>query len=179
MHRYEVGQPYHPSRRAWPEGAQYNYRQGQHELVLFFRSPTAREIEAVRHGQAEFGLYAHDDLLVLLYRFGAGVPWSDAPYSWHLLDPQERILPGPTGLVEPHDLMHIILVDAQSGTIRALRAVTFSPAFTTVIRSAIRAQATRPFDAARYDQALRQLYQRYPTTETLLAAANARTRGGA
>lgn len=79
MHRYEVGQPYHPSRRAWPEGAQYNYRQGQHELVLFFQSPTTREIEAVRHGQA-----------------------------------------------------------------------------------------------ARYDQALR-----YPTTEALLAAANARTRGGA
>lgn len=178
MHEYRVGQRYHLARGTWPEGAQYNYRQGQHELLLFFKWPTAREIEAVRVRDAEFGVYAHEDLVVLLYQFGSGVRWSDAPYSWHLVPAEQRNLP-PVPDEEERAFLHVILVDASTGVIRAMRAVTFSPAFTRVLHAAIRDQAARPFDAARYDQALKRLYRQYPTTETLLAAANARTRGGA
>lgn len=52
MHAYEVGQLYHPSLRSWPETPQYNYRSGEHELVLFLASPSLREVEDVREGEA-------------------------------------------------------------------------------------------------------------------------------
>lgn len=184
MHDYRVGQPYSPTRRGWPEIAQYNYRQGGHELVLFFRSPTSREIRAVRQGAAEFALYHHEDLVVLLYRFGPpgeGVPWSDAPYTWHLVPPEQRTLPpagdelGP----EARALLSVILVDAGTGIVRALRQVSLSPEFTRALHDAIREQAARTWSEPVYDAQVDMLYGRYPTTEALLAAARARTAGGA
>jgi hypothetical protein len=35
LHAYEVGKPYDPRRRSWPEGADYNFREGAHELRIF------------------------------------------------------------------------------------------------------------------------------------------------
>jgi hypothetical protein len=42
-----VGKPYHAARRTWPEGADYNFRLGAHELRLFVTSATPKEIAAV------------------------------------------------------------------------------------------------------------------------------------
>lgn len=181
MHEYRVGAPYHPDRAAWPEIAQYNHRGGGHELVLFLADPTADETEAAARGTAEFALFAEADLLLLLYRFGRpgrGIPWSDAPYSWHMAG-SERALPPPTGLAEPHALLTVMLVDAGTGIIRALRVVTLPPALTTALHLAIRDQAARPWPGGdAYDAALADLYRRYPTTESLLRVSRARARGG-
>ena len=37
MHLYQVGALHDPSRRSWPEQADYNYRAGGHELRIFLR----------------------------------------------------------------------------------------------------------------------------------------------
>lgn len=98
LHAYQVGRPYHPGRRSWPEQAQYNYRAGGHELVLFLTRPSSREVRAVTRVSAEFALHvaSDGDPIVLLYRFSnqdsSGLPWSDAPYSWHLVPQEERTL---------------------------------------------------------------------------------------
>lgn len=181
-HALQVGQPYHPQRTRWPEGAHYAYRAGHHELLLFLDSPTAREIAAVRTGAPQCALYTDDaaGLLVLLYQFGASVPWSDAPFSWHLLPAAERVVPPLSGAgEESRALLQAVLVDAATGTVQAIRAVTLTPAFTAQLHAAIRRQAARPWDRAAYDRALDALYQRYPTTRALLAATTARSRGGA
>ena len=81
MALFEVGKPYNPNKQKWLEASQYSFRSGQHELVLFFRNPTAQEVDAVRRGTAEFALSVELPLIVLCYRFGNGVPWSDASYT--------------------------------------------------------------------------------------------------
>jgi hypothetical protein len=68
-HLHSVGSPYHPDRKMWPDGAQFNYRGGDLELVLFLNQPTPSQVKAVKTGRADFGLYDADGLAVLFYRF--------------------------------------------------------------------------------------------------------------
>jgi hypothetical protein len=51
---YSVGQPYIPGRTSYPETVQYNFRAGQHELLMWLPSPTARELRDIRQGVAQF-----------------------------------------------------------------------------------------------------------------------------
>lgn len=180
LHRYEVGKLYSPNRTRWPEAVDFNYRQGVFELRLFFGSPSSREIRDVERGPCEFALFTEGDLVVLLYRFGQTVAWSDAPYSWHLVPQEQRTLPEAALGGERRDTMQIILIDAATGIIRALRIVSFSPAFSAALRLAIREQASRPWPGdAEYNRQVQALYQRYPTSEMLLRVAKIRTVGGA
>lgn len=176
---YAVGQPYLPDGRLPEPRVEYNYRSGQHQILMVLSDLRAREVRDIRQGVAEFALYVEPPLIMLLYRFGDALPWSDAPFSIHRVPAEERRIPEPTDFAEPHDLLQIDLVDADSGIVRGLRAVTFSPAFTARLRLAIIEQAAQPYTEADYDAALADLYRRYPTSETLLAAAVARTVGGA
>ncbi len=183
LHRYEVGKPYIPGRRNWPENVEYNYRQSTHELRAFMANLNLWEVEEIRRGPCEFALAVEGDVLFFLYRFGEGrreaVPWSDAPYSWHLVPADQRSLPEPHGLPEGRDTLQVILVDALTGIIRALRMVSFSPAFSTALRLAIRDQALRPWPGgAEYDRQLTAIYDRYDS-QALLARAVAKTKGGA
>ena len=50
LYRYEVGQLYHPGRTQWAEAGEYSFRDGAHELRLFWNRPSPREIEAVKTG---------------------------------------------------------------------------------------------------------------------------------
>lgn len=163
MHRYAVGEPY-TERTHWPELAQYNYRGGEHELVLFFDRPTSKETQAVRKEVVEFALFIERRLIVMLYRFGTAIPWSDAPYSIHLVPSEQRTLPPATGPAE-QALLHIVLVDASSGIIRALRVVSLVPEFTQALHRAIREQAEMPFTRADYNGELESLFARYSSAE--------------
>ena len=179
MYRYVVGQPYIPGRTSYPEAIQYNYR-GGHELLAWLQSPTAREVRDWRQGVAQFALYVEQPVIVLLHRFG-DQPWSDSPFAWHRVPEDERHLP-PTGqemeMREPRALLQVTLVDADTGIVRVLRAVSWSPAFTAAVHLAIHDQAAAPWDSDAYDAALAAIYARYPATTDLLAAATSRTEGG-
>jgi len=178
MHQYEVGKPYHPNRRSWPERGVYEYRGGQHELLLFWSQPTTKEVEDVKRGPAEFALYTEGPLIVFLFRFGRNTPWSDSPYTIHLTLPDERTLPPPVASTETRILLHVVLVDAATGIIRALRAVTLSPEFTAALQDAIRAQSEQPFHPAAYDAAIAGIYRRFPHSDRLAAAASVKCIGG-
>jgi hypothetical protein len=164
MHAYEVGKPYSENRRHWPELAQYNYRGGEHELVLFLARPTSDETQAVRRGDAELALFVERSLIVLLYRFGQALPWSDAPYSIHLVPFEQRTLPPETG-PEEHALLQIILVDAGTGIIKAMRVVSMSPDFTQTLHNAIRKQFDQPFTRSAYNGELEKLFARYSSAD--------------
>lgn len=160
MHVYKIGELYHPNRKNWPELAQYNYRGGEHELVLFFNHPTNTEIHDLRQGEAELALYVERSLIILLYRFGRAIDWSDAPYSYHLVDAPERVLP-PDVSDAQHTLLHIVLVDASNGVISAMRVIGMPPEFTQELHRAIREQATMPFRRDLYNGELEALYAGY------------------
>ncbi len=177
MALFEVGKLYNPNKQRWLEASQYSFRGGQHELVLFFNNPTPREVEEVRRGTAEFALHVERPLIVLCYRFGDGVPWSDAPYSYHVLPEHERRLPPETDEATIRALLLVYLVDAETGILRAMRQVSFSPEFTARLHGAIREQAIEPWDQSEYDRALAELYRRRSTSE-LVRALSIRCVGG-
>jgi len=179
MYAYEVGKLYNPNRNVWPEAVQYSFRGGGHELVLFYRRPTASEIQDVRTGKAEFALAVYEDVLFFVSNFGGVDHWDDSPFSIHLVPEAERTLP-PTELTpETRALLAVILVDASSGIIRAMRQVTLSPAFTAKLYELLRAQAARPFPGqVRYDQQIAHYYRRYNSGQMANMVAVARCMGG-
>jgi hypothetical protein len=187
LHRPEVGKPYGSTR---PEGEEFNWRSPECELIITFRRPSPDEVEAVRVGPAEFALYHEGDQVVLCYRFHpapgrkSGVLWSDAPY--HIGRPpeagrpaEESTPPPDPGSLSPesHQLLHVILLD-EAGIVRVLRTATLSPEFTRGLYSAIRDQASRPYDARAYELGLHALFQRFPASDRLAAACAVRCRGG-
>lgn len=181
-HKIEVGRPYRQGVRQLPQGAHYSYGLAGHELLLAIPSPEKGEVEAVRQGEAEFALFTAGSLVVLLYRLGragSGIPWGDAPYSWHLVPEERRDVPSADLEAGKRAVLSVHLVDAATGIVRALRLVSLSPELTRELHQAIRSQALGAWPPpGGYDAALDALYERHPTTESLLAHARARSKGG-
>jgi hypothetical protein len=132
----------------------------------------------VTAGECSFSLVISGEVLFFLYRF-AGIPWSDALYSWHLVPEERRVLPSAQDTDQARGLMQIILTDADTGIVQALRAVTLGVDFTRLLLGAIRVQAATPWcGRAEYDRQLAAVYRRYPTTDKLLVAAAVQSNGG-
>jgi hypothetical protein len=68
-------------------------------------------------------------------------------------------------------LLQVLLIEADTGILRVIRAVTISPEMTAFLREAIHAQYLMSFDHTRYDVALQRVYQRYTDTDAMFAAA--------
>jgi hypothetical protein len=143
--------------------AQYNYHSGTHELALFYNRPTSNEIKDVRRGPAEFALYVDGMLIVLLFRFGKTGLWSDAPYSIHLVPSEIRTIP--QSMETWSNALQIVLVDASTGIIKALRLISMPDDFAEALNSAIVKQSTIQFTRARYNGALEDLFRRFSSEE--------------
>jgi hypothetical protein len=64
--------------------------------------------------------------------------------------------------------------------VKAVRLVSFSPEFSRALAAAVQRQSLgRAPDRGEWDRRVAAAYRRYPSTEALLAAALARTEGGA
>lgn len=177
LHVYTVGKLYHPERTRWPEVTEYAYRDGGHQLRLFWRNLTPSVVRAVAKGPIHFGLLVRPPVVWLLYRIDGACDWSDAPYSIHLEGPDAPAPPDPE-LGADRALLTVILVDADTGLVRALRGVSSSPPFTAALHAAIRAQAAAPFDRAAYDAAVRRDYAHFPQTAAMVREAVVLERGG-
>lgn len=159
------------------DAGEYLYYDVGHELRLFWSRPTEREVEAVRSGDAGFGLLYEENLVCLAYRFG-DEPVSEAVYSWHLVPRDRRQSPPETGR-ESRALLTVVLTDAATGIVRVLRGVTLSPEFTRALHERVREQAaSAPIDAAEYHRRARRIQDRYPTSDALLTACVVRSEGG-
>lgn len=177
MHRLEVGKPY-PVRL--PESIQYNYRGGQHELLMVLgRLAACCTVDDIRSGPCEFGVLMRGPVIFFLYRFGDSLPWSDAPLSWWLVPEKERIAPPLSESPGTRALLTIILVEQETAIILALRAVTFSPEFTLAIHDAIRAQAEKGWcGELTYNRAISEAYGTWPHVSDMVRDAQAITKGG-
>lgn len=175
MHSISVGRPYIEGRSSWPEASEYNYAANGHELRLFWPSPSDAETAAVRGGRMDLAILVRQPVILLLYRITGACGWSDAPYSWHLVPESHRDLPDEPKPDE-RALLQIVLIDASTGIVRAIRATTLTPHATNALHRAIRAQSAAPWDAGDYDAALQQLQQR--SCDDLAAAAQVTMRAG-
>ncbi len=162
MTAYTVGELYRTEATSWPECVRFSFRSGVYELLLFWRSPSADEIAAVRTGGAQFGAALIDDALFVLFRFGA-LPVSDAAYSWHLVPRKERSIAASLGDQEAIALQ-VMLIDAGTGVVEAIRLVSLHPAVARTIVAAIQQQARIPWDQRRYDTTIARVYDQ-PTED--------------
>lgn len=156
-----VGQPYIADKREWQEGIDYNFVGGTHDLRLFLRHPTDEEVEAVSAQPFRVGVLVDQPVIILT--FSAGDLHGDGSYAWQRMvrATGDETLPYLPKLNE-RALLHVTLVDAATGIVKALRAGTFSPAVTSLLHKAIREQAqaaaTGEWDEAAFDRKVKQIY---------------------
>ena len=172
MYRYEVGKIYHAGKTRWQDGTDFNYRASSLELRMFFSRLTHSDIRAIKNGRCTFAFAVIDGIIFFLFEFGKACTWSDNSYSIHLVPEYERTIP-PTLHDHESALLHIILVEATTGIIVALRVISLSYDFSTKLFDAIREQATQPFDRNEHDRKLASIYARYPTVESMVKLSQA------
>src|SRR5262245_48218114 len=157
---YRVGELFHGNRRRWPEGAQFTFGPGGPELTLFHPEIRAGVVDDVRRGPGEFALIVEPPVIVLAYRFGESIPWSDVPYSWHLQPEPGRVIPTRVHSPEARALLWITLVGSRDGIIYAQRGMTLSPSFSLALHQSIRDQAISAFDPEECTSAISSIYLR-------------------
>lgn len=157
-HTLAVGKLYHPGRQQWPEGADYNFRDRGHEFRIFIPNASPAEIAAVHEGRVEFGLIVDLPELYVISRYWHPneprvIMSFHCSYSIHRLDHDSRTLPPAWEDTSPalRALVTIILVEATTGIVLALRALTYSPEFTRTLHHAIAEQAVMPYDPAEHE----------------------------
>jgi hypothetical protein len=173
-----IGKPLFEARRELPEAIEYNYQSGDHTLLLSMKNLHPKEIEAVREAEAEFGLYCENGIVFLLYRFGETLPWSDSAFSWWNVAEEDRRLPAPQENPAERILLKIILIEAGSGIVKAIRVTTLSPEFTEKLHEAIRRQASgEEFSRAEFVARSLAIYANQ-TPAALAANAIVKCKGG-
>lgn len=178
MHIVAIGKPLFENRNNLPEAIEYNYQAGDHTLLLSMKNLHPKEIEAVRETEAEFGLYCENGIVFLLYRFGEILPWSDSAFSWWNVAEEDRRIPAPPENPAERILLKIILVEAGSGIVKAIRVTTLSPQFTEKLHEAIRRQAmSEPFSRDEFVTRSLSIYET-KTPADLAAESIVKTKGG-
>jgi len=176
----EVGKPLPGARPPYPEGGEFNLLDDGPELKLRYARLSKEEVRVLRRGECEFALVTDGPIVFFLYRFGRAFPWSDAPYSWHLVPADRRPDPTVFTSAEQRHLLQVIAYDAADATVYALRAVSLSPEFSRALAQAVLTQSAAPWPGKEaYAQAQADAYRRYPDSASMLVAAVARCRGGA
>ncbi len=165
----KVGEYFGGVRRARAPYQQLSLSGSSPDLHLVFDGIQPAELNAVKAGKAEFGVYTEGDQLFFLYRFGSTIiPWSDVPY--HVaLENKHRPVNLQLLTEQSRALLLVILVDAKTSAIRALRQVTLTPEVTRALWQGVllQDQKTPPFD---YDYYIEKVYTR-------LSSANMAERG--
>lgn len=140
-------------------------------LSVFINSPNRRQIDAIRRGRYNFALVIGPDLFFLMYRFGRAIGWAGAPFWGVIVPSEERPLPSgawPGGGVT----LQVVLIDAGTGVVRAIRSVELPLDFTYDLNTAIRRQAMLPcLNKTAYQKALAAMRQICPTVRSLLQRA--------
>jgi hypothetical protein len=174
---YRVGERLQPGRRQWPEGAQYGYGPEGHELTIFHAEIDEELIQDIKAGEAEFALTVRHPLLLLAYRFGRSIEWSDVPYNWHVQPPSRRAIPPLEKSTENRALLWVTLVGANDGVIHAQRGIALAPEFTARLQNAIREQTQSPLDSEECLATVGDLMVSYFDTLSRLHLAQSRTLG--
>ncbi len=169
MKVYKVGELLQEGITRYQEGMKFDFLQDGPVLLIFFNNPTTAEIEAIRSGKLEIGLYERDSVIFILTKF-QGQQWMDAPYSIHMSKPfefQELSYGMGFGL-------NILLTDAATGVLRAIRLVGLPTAFSQKLRYAMERQKEQPFDIDKYNKKINEIFGNYSTDGLAIRAEKIR-----
>jgi hypothetical protein len=170
-HVLEVDKPF-PFAPLAQDGSVFTSDTTGHKLLIQVSHPTPAEREAIEAGTGHFGVLEEHGVVRLLFCFGS-LPWNNAPFSIHMVPPAGRWLPPEP---EPGEgtWIHVFLVDGANHILRAMRTLSFSRDFTSVLHRLIREQAERPFDLDAHVKYCREAEERWAKPEWMLPLALAR-----
>jgi hypothetical protein len=172
-----VGEEFNKGVKTWPEATIFDYTAGGCHLILSYRHPTTREKETFS-GPARFALVFKYGLIFLLFKFG-DMPWQDAPYSYWLVP--EEIRPDPEAdLNKPGDRLFLscFFINAATGVLEEMRAMTVSPAFTTRLLQCVKEQAERPLTIEEQSLAVARINNQYLRPKAMVRDALVQCMGG-
>ena len=175
--RLAIGEPFTPERTKWPHNRfEFRYFDGSYLLQINEASPGPRSIEAFRFAPMHIGLHFERNVIFFLFKIQGSWEWSDQAFSIHLVPAEDR---GPGDASDKHFVpLSVVLVDADTGLVRALRVVTMSPRFVVAFQRFIAVQKAAPFSRAEHEAAIGSVYARYTASKDLAAAAMYRERAG-
>jgi hypothetical protein len=160
MQKFEVGKLFQEGVTKAEEGTKFNFDQSGASLYLFFNMPTDREVEEIRAGRFEIGIYQKDEVIFILFKI-AGGSWMDAPYTVHLSQSfdLEEIQEGQGfGLT-------ILLVDSSTGILKVIRQIGLGTDISRRLKEMIEKQKSQPFDQNVYQRKITQIYGNYNTDD--------------
>lgn len=167
MRDVTVGELYDPRRRHWAPIPIVQITHDGIHLALITDSPTETEVRAVATGTPRFAWIDAPAVALLAWTFGEDLPWTDTPYSPHLENPGDRAGIGPrTGVAAS---VNVVLVDADTGLVRAVRATQWSREFVAAVRDSVERMAAQPVNMNAIDASVAALYITYPDTAELVA----------
>ena len=141
-------------------------------LYAQIQSPTAQEARQYSDGAPlELRYSVLQDTIIMLFRFGS-LPWIDTPYHGSL---SRKLSMAPdSGIDQSEGLpLHIIVVDADDGTIVVARQVVIGAGFSRSLMHEVRRQVQAPVTQAEHDSVVRKIYNQYTTKALLGLAENA------
>jgi hypothetical protein len=167
MHKYEVGKLLKPGIISHPESNHFDFHQSGATLLIILSKPTPQEIQSIRNGKVELGLFIRENVIFFLSKFGS-MSWMDSPYSIHLSKPFEfEDLTPDIGYS-----LNVILTDASTGIIKAMRLIGMPNVFSHKLQEAIDKQKALPFESASYNQLINKIYKKY-NTDAMVKQADA------
>ena len=141
-------------------------------MLVFNFSLSEKNIAAFRNGVSSFGLFAEKNLLFFLFKIEGFLDWSDLAFTIHLVQDEEI---EDNGGYLPFNL---VLVESGTSIIKALRMVTVSPTFRSVLVKAIERQNSGPFNVIEYYKSIKVIYDAYPEVVSMLKNALIVEQGG-
>lgn len=165
---------------SWPEG-RFEYRiwgGGNHMLQICFGHLSQKEIDAFQTGQIHLGLAKLNRTLFILFRIDGIMEWSDQAYSIRLVEAAEdrELPPHPPGT---HQVLSLVLVEAETGIVRGIRVVTWSSHASAVLDRLLREQLEDPeWSPDRHARLVHEVYAKCPTSKHLVKAALLTERAG-
>lgn len=159
------------------EGVHFSFDAGQPQIVISIPRPQKDEIAGLNKGALQMRLISNPMILFLLFCFqgprGHGIPWSDARFEWHRMDPVLRHLP----TVDEQPSWLFLLVDSSTQVLFAARMLRPDEAFQRAFNEAVRDQAQSLPPAQHEVDALVRGMEAYSSTE-LAALAEGFQRDG-
>lgn len=165
----KVGERWSEQHNRYDEGVLYLYRNGAHELTLFWGAPTPGEVQGLGRADVEVALFTHGSAGFLLYKIKDVCEWSDAAFNVHLVPEGERELPQePTG---ERARLKITLVNTEDGIVAARRLVSLDKVMTQALKHCMQEQMASPFNRVLYDAAIAEVHARYGDSDALVKVA--------
>ncbi|MCG8541815.1 MAG: hypothetical protein MJA82_18030 [Clostridia bacterium] len=155
--KYEVGERIsHLKNRE--EGMKFDMSDSGCDLVICFKRPTLKEIESIKTGSIQFGMFSKSGIIFILCKF-ENISWMDAPFHVALTKNLSNLQEIGEGKGYG---CHITFADSATGEIKALRYVGLYTDFSRKLNKAAKAQMLENnFDMTEYMKKLNTIMRSY------------------